>query len=60
MEVLAPRFEYGSVGESVPESDEEEEEEEGEGEDEMSEDEVWEDKTKQEAEEWDGFDMDMD
>ncbi|KAK0217280.1 hypothetical protein IW262DRAFT_1508973 [Armillaria fumosa] len=57
MEVLAPRFEYGSVGESVPESDEEEEEDE---EDEMSEDEVWEDKTKQEAEEWDGFDMDMD
>ncbi|PBK88413.1 hypothetical protein ARMGADRAFT_1168112 [Armillaria gallica] len=60
MEVLAPRFEYGSVGESVPESDEEEEEEEGEGEDEMSEEEMWEDKTKQEAEEWDGFDMDMD
>ncbi|KAK0470751.1 hypothetical protein IW261DRAFT_924609 [Armillaria novae-zelandiae] len=57
MEVLAPRFEYGSVGESVPESDEDDDDE---GEDEMSEDDVWEDKAKQEAEEWDGFDMDMD
>ncbi|KAK0458295.1 uncharacterized protein EV420DRAFT_1544807 [Desarmillaria tabescens] len=57
MEVLAPRFEYGSVGESVPESDEEEE---GESEEE-EEEEVWEERTKQEeGEEWDGFDMDMD